>query len=169
MRIIELERSACEGKLLLLTYDSYAVWTAQYDSSDETTRILISKQKQEKKHVERPFSLLQRSDSRVLGLLDDTGVRGLAEVSGGENLSSAMLETFCVFEGYRRRGYGTLLMNRVKEKLRLSGSGGITARVPFDDSGAVAFLEKQGFRITGFDPAPEKSYTSAILMNCLLR
>ena len=168
MRIIELERKACEGQQLILSYDSYAVWEAVFENSEESSVVRIERKKTEKKHAERTFDLLCRADSRVLGLLDDTGLRGIAEISGGKEREPARLETLCIFEGYRRRGYGTLLLNRAKEKVRLSGSGALTVRVPFDNSGAVSFLQGQGFVITGYDPAPARDFASGLFMTCVL-
>ena len=169
MRIIELDRNTLTGQELTLDFDSYAVWEAAFSEEDGVTRVEISRRKTLRQHFEYNAPVFACRDSRVFGLLDANDLRGLAEVSGAAAGSAARLDTLCVFEGYRRRGYGTLLLAKVKETLKREGCCSAVLGVPACNSGAVDFFRRSGFTVTGFDPGAGPARSGSVRMSCALR
>lgn len=169
MRMIELDRSTLSGQELTLDFDSYAVWEASFSAEDEAIQVTVSRQKAPRKHFEYNVPVFGSRDSRVFGILDNNELRGLAEISGASAGEAARLDTLCVFDGFRRRGLGTLLLSKVKEVLKREGCSSAVLSVSAYNSGAVDFFRKNGFTITGFDPGAGPARGGNIRMSCALR
>ena len=65
--------------------------------------------------------------------------------------SAAFIYDFVIFEGFRRRGYGTQTLLAVEEKVRALGLDTISLHVFGHNRGARALYEKMGYEITNIN------------------
>ncbi|MBO2516020.1 MAG: hypothetical protein CW338_01915 [Clostridiales bacterium] len=153
MRIIELDRDTYKGQRLLFSYDSFGVWKAvETENSGTAFGFRYEYERCPRIHREMEMGLFRDDlkDPRVFAVLEDQQLPALMEVSAEWN-ERLRISSLLVLEGYRRRGYGGLLMTKAKEIARKLHCRGLVLDVESCNSGAVAFFLEQGLRFTGCD------------------
>lgn len=58
----------------------------------------------------------------------------------------AVLDTFAVHPGFRRRGVGTALLDQLRKNLRALGVGELRTEVGWETQELLAFFHREGFR-----------------------
>ena len=152
MRIIELDRKGFEGRTVLFSYDSFGIWKAVPTAEEGAMGTVFRYEKAPRTHheIEQPFFQDYLPDSIVYALYDENEMRGFIEVAR-EWSGRLRVGGLNVFEGYRRRGYGSLLFTKAREAARRLKCRGIVLETQSCNSGAIAFYLRQGLRFTGCD------------------
>lgn len=114
--------------------------------------------------VYRPFPQSREftlSDSICSDWLEDPALYGVFENGSLIGFAEGFLEKWnnryrisniCVFEErHRRRGAGTLLMERMCQTARESGARMVVLETQSRNERAIAFYRKNGFEVIGFD------------------
>lgn len=153
VRIIELDRDTCKGQKLHFSYDSFGVWKAAPAEEDENSfGFRYAYERCPRIHREYDMVLFRGdlAQPRVFGLMDDQELKAVMEVSEEWN-ERLRISSILVFDGFRRRGYGGLLMTKAKEIARRQHCRALVLDVESCNSGAVAFFRGQGLTFTGCD------------------
>ncbi len=87
-------------------------------------------------------------DKAVFLVYDDGDVGGYA-VGVVEKASKGHVLNIAVKQGYRRRGIGGALLESLEEELGKLGAQEFYLEVRQDNTGAIAFYEKKGYRAIG--------------------
>lgn len=175
MWITELPREKYEGYELTFSFAS----SAYYDLKVRTTENLFMAE-----FIRVPCPLFHREftdtlfapywdDPHVYGLQNDDGLCAVIEVTPENWNNRLRITNLCVKEGYRRRGYGSLLMTKAREVARAQGRRALILETQSCNAGAIAFYLSQGLTFMGFNACeysnqdPEK-HEVRIEMGCLL-
>lgn len=152
MRMGELPRELYEGFELVFSYDTFAYYevrlrTGSHVMSAEFLRVPIPRM-----HKEFTSRLFENywADPHAWGVWDGEELLAVMEVTP-EWSNRLRITNFCVREGFRRRGLGTMLMTRAKELARAQGRRGIILETQSCNTGAIAFYQSQGLTLQGFD------------------
>lgn len=160
MRIIQLDPAHLPEKRMTVTEDSFAVWQALPSTTEDGAfSVTLRREPSAKTARFSNYTLFDpaRGETGVWGLLEPNELRGVLEVQTRPD-GTMQVCMLCVFEGFRRRGYGTLLAAKAKEIARRSGCERLCFSVRSVSSGGVAFLLSQGMTFSGCDlyaPCPE--------------
>jgi len=153
MHISELPRERFEGFQVVFSYDS----KAYYDLKIRCTQNVFSAdfvrtpcEPIHKESVDRLFAPYWE-DPRAYGLFDGPHMRAILEVTPENWNNRLRITNLCVQEGYRRRGYGALLMTKAREIARSQRRRGIILETQSCNSAAIAFYLSQGLTFMGFD------------------
>ena len=88
---------------------------------------------------------------RVVTLMDNEGERvGYLELASEHEGRVARITNLLVEDGYRRRGYGSLLISKARMMAKADGAFSLRAYVSGINAGAVRFLMRQGMTLVGF-------------------
>ena len=88
-------------------------------------------------------------------LLDNKGERaGFLETCPDESGQVLRVTNLMVEDGYRRRGYGSLLLSRARTQARALGCQALSVKVPAGNYGGIRFLLGQGLTLTGYTALP---------------
>ena len=87
-------------------------------------------------------------DKAVFLVYDDGGVKGYA-IGVAEKAGRGHVLNIAVKPGYRRRGIGSVLLESLEEELGKLGAREFYLEVRRDNTGAIAFYEKKGYRSAG--------------------
>ena len=153
MRIAELPRHQFEGYELLFSYDSRAYW----DLRLRTTENVFSAE-----FVRTPCSLIHKEftdalfapywdDPHAFGLFDGNRLLAIIEVTPENWNNRLRITNLFVQEGYRRRGYGSLLMTKAREIARAQGRRAIILETQSCNAAAIQFYLTQGLSFMGFN------------------
>lgn len=175
MKIVELPRHRFEGYELTCSYTS----NAYYDLRLRTTNSMFFAE-----FVRTPCPPVQKSftdplfapywdDPHVFGLQVDDGIHAIMEVTPERWNNRLRITNLCVMEGYRRRGYGALLMTKAKEIARAQGLRALILETQSCNAGAIAFYLSQGLTFMGFNACEysnqdAENHEIRIEMGCLL-
>ena len=153
MRIAELPREKFEGYQLVFTYDS----KAYYDLKIRTTKNVFALE-----FVRTPCAPIHKEfedrlfaphwdDPHAYGLWDGNQLVAVMEVTPENWNNRLRITNLFVQDGFRRRGYGSLLMTKAKEIARSQGRRAIILETQSCNSAAIAFYLSQGFSLMGFN------------------
>lgn len=175
MRIAELPREKFEGYQLVFTYDSKAF----YDLKLRTTKNVFALE-----FVRTPCAPIHKEfedrlfaphwdDPHAYGLWDGNQLVAVMEVTPENWNNRLRITNLFVQEGYRRRGFGTLLMTRAREIARAQGRRALILETQSCNSGAIAFYLSQGLTFMGFNACEYSNddipnHEVRIEMGCLL-
>ena len=175
MRIAELPREKFEGYQLVFTYDS----KAYYDLKIRTTKNVFALE-----FVRTPCAPIHKEfedrlfaphwdDPHAYGLWDGNQLVAVMEVTPENWNNRLRITNLFVQEGYRRRGFGTLLMTRAREIARAQGRRALILETQSCNSGAIAFYLSQGLTFMGFNACEYSNddipnHEVRIEMGCLL-
>ena len=175
MRIAELPREKFEGYQLVFTYDS----KAYYDLKIRTTKNVFALE-----FVRTPCAPIHKEfedrlfaphwdDPHAYGLWDGNQLVAVMEVTPENWNNRLRITNLFVQEGYRRRGFGTLLMTRAREIARAQGRRALILETQSCNSGAIAFFLSQGLTFLGFNACEYSNddihnHEVRIEMGCLL-
>ena len=153
MQIIQLARDRYAGKPLNYSFDSTSRLFVREEKAEGMPAFFLEKHPADRLHITFVTCLYpkQAADASAFGLVDNEGrLSGVIQLCPRESGLLHVMDLL-VFEGYRRRGYGSLLLSKGKAQARYLGCRGLTLRLSSENTGAYAFLTRQGMRMTGFD------------------
>ena len=175
MRIAELNREQFEGYELVFSYDS----RAYYDLRIRTTENVFSVE-----FVRTPCPLIHKEftdalfaphwdDPRAFGLWDGQKLLAVMEVTPENWNNRLRITNLFVQDGYRRRGYGTLLMTRAREIAKAQGRRALILETQSCNSAAISFYLSQGLSFMGFNACEysngdKEKHEVRIEMGCFL-
>ncbi len=87
----------------------------------------------------------------AFSLIKDGDVLGYLEVDRESWSNRLRITEILVFDEYRRRGYGTVLINKAKEIAKVEGSREIILETQSCNTKAIDFYMKNGFIVNGID------------------
>lgn len=153
MRIIELSREDYEGYELVFSYTSKAYYDLKIRQSENVFTAEFVKTPCPAVHKEFTDKLFAPhwDDPHVFGLLDEKQMLAMMEVTPESWNHRLRITNICVLEGYRRRGYGSLLMTKAREIARAWGCRAIILETQSCNTGAIAFYMNQGLSFMGFN------------------
>lgn len=153
MRIAELPREQYEGYQLVFSYDSKAYYDLRMRSSENVFALEFVRTPCQPVHKEFVDLLFAPhwDDPHAYGLWDGPELRAVLEVTPENWNNRLRITNLCVQEGFRRRGYGTLLMTRAREIARAQGRRALILETQSCNTAAIAFYLAQGFTLMGFN------------------
>ena len=175
MHIAELPREIYEGYELVFSYDSKAYYDLRLRTSENVFALELVRTPcppVHKEFVDRLFAP-HWDDPRAFGLWDGQKLLGVIELTP-ENWNNRMrITNLCVQDGYRRRGYGTLLMTKAREIARAQHRRAMILETQSCNAAAISFYLNQGFSFMGFNACEYSNEDAAkhevrIEMGCFL-
>ena len=153
MRITELPREQYEGFELVFSYDSKAYYDLRMRQTENVFAVELVRTPCAPIHKEFEDHLFAPhwDDPHAFALWDGRDMRAILEVTP-ENWNNRLRVTnLCVQEGFRRRGYGSLLMTRAREIARAQRRRAIILETQSCNTAAISFYLSQGFSLMGFN------------------
>ncbi len=153
MHITELPREQFEGFQVVFSYDSRAYYDLKMRCSQNVFALEFVRTPCEAVHKEFQDYLFAPywDDPHAFALWDGRDIRAILEVTP-ENWNNRLRVTnLCVQEGFRRRGYGSLLMTRAREIARAQRRRAIILETQSCNTAAISFYLSQGFSLMGFN------------------
>ena len=153
MHISELPRKQFEGFQVVFSYDSTAYYDVKMRAGQNVfvLEFVRAPQPREKKEWAGALFSPQWEDPRAYGLFDGRDMRALMEVTPERGTNRLRITSLCVQEGFRRRGYGALLLTRAKEIARGARCRAVMLETQSCNTAAVQFCLSQGLTLMGFD------------------
>lgn len=175
MHISELPRRQYEGFEVYFSYESKAYYDLRMRASENVFAVEFVRTPCTPIHKESTDKLFAPywDDPRAYGLWDGREMRGILEITP-ENWNNRLRVTnLCVQEGYRRRGFGTLLMTRAREIARAQHRRALILETQSCNAAAIAFYLSQGLSFMGFNACEYSNediprHEVRIEMGCLL-
>ena len=90
-------------------------------------------------------------DPHAFGLFDGNRLLAIIEVTPENWNNRLRITNLFVQEGYRRRGYGSLLMTKAREIARAQGRRAIILETQSCNAAAIQFYLTQGLSFMGFN------------------
>ena len=153
MKFMELPKSEFAGGELRYIFDTsscYVPGLTQNGDSFELSLTTVSMPRQHVDYITRIYDP-RLIESRVVTLIDNAGERvGYVEVAREHEGRIARITNLLVEDGYRRRGYGSLLVSRARIMAKADGAESLRAYAAGINAGAVRFLLGQGMGLVGF-------------------
>ncbi len=151
MHITELPREQFEGYQVVFSYESKAYYDLRIRSTQNVFALEFVRTPCAPVHKELEDTLFAPhwDDPHAYALCDGKEMRGILEVTP-ENWNNRLRVTnLCVQDGFRRRGYGSLLMTRAKEIARAQHRRAIILETQSCNTAAISFYLSQGFSLMG--------------------
>lgn len=153
MHIAELSREQFAGYEVVFTYESKAYYDLRMRQSEnvfsmELVRTPCAPVKKE--FTDKLFSP-HWDDPRAFGLWDGRDLRAILEVTPEKWNNRLRITNLCVQDGFRRRGYGTLLMTRAKEIARARHHRALILETQSCNAAAISFYLSQGLTLMGLN------------------
>lgn len=175
MRISELPREQYEGYQLVFSYDSRAYYDLRIRTSENVFSLEFVRTPCAPLHKEFVDHLFAPhwDAPRAFGLWDGSQLLAIMEITPENWNNRLRITNLYVQEGYRRRGYGTLLMTKAREIARSQRRRALILETQSCNSAAISFYLAQGLTFMGFN-ACEYSNEDAqrheirIEMGCLM-
>lgn len=153
MHIAELKKEQFDGYELVFSYDS----RAYYDLRIRTTENVFSAEfvrtpcpPVHKEFTDKLFAS-HWEEPRAFGLWDGKNLLGVIEVAIESWNNRLRVTNLIVQDGYRRRGYGTILMTRAREIAKAQGRRALILETQSCNAAAIAFYLSQGLSFMGFN------------------
>jgi ribosomal protein S18 acetylase RimI-like enzyme len=152
MHIIELSRERFEGYEVAFSYESKGYYDLKMRCTENVFAMEFVRtpcapvHKEDVDHLFAPYW----DDPHAYALCDGTEMRAILEVTPENWNNRLRITNLCVQEGYRRRGYGSLLVSRARTMAKSAGAISLRAYVSGINAGAVRFLQLQGMTLVGF-------------------
>ena len=154
MRFLELPKAEFAGGELRYIFDTSACYIPEIAQEGDGFKLRLRTAAMPRRHVDyitRIFDL-RLADPRVVTLIDNEGERvGYLELAREHGGQVARITNLLVEDGYRRRGYGSLLVSRARMMAKADGAFSLRAYVSGINTGAVRFLLRQGMTLAGFN------------------
>ena len=153
MRFLELPRAEFAGGELRYIFDTSACYVPELAQEGDGFALRLRVSAMPRRHVDYITRIydLRLIDPRVVTLMDNEGERvGYIEMAHEHEGQVARITNLLVEDGYRRRGYGSLLISRARTMAKADGSVSLRAYVSGINAGAVRFLMRQGMTLVGF-------------------
>lgn len=153
MHIAELSKEQFSGYEVVFSYVSTAYYDLRMRSSENVFSLELVRTPCAPVHKEFTDQLFAAhwDDPKAYGLWDGKELRAILEVTP-ENWNNRLRVTnLCVQEGFRRRGYGTLLMTRAKEIARAQRRRALILETQSCNTAAIAFYLSQGLTLMGLN------------------
>lgn len=175
MKIVELDKNRYDGFELTFSYTS----NAYYDLRLRTTNsmffaefVKVSCPPIHKEFTDRLFAPYW-DDPHVYGLQHENGIQAIMEVTPEKWNNRLRVTNLCVMDGYRRRGFGSLLLTKAKEIARTQARRALILETQSCNAGAIAFYLSQGLSLMGFNTCEYSNkdiqkHEVRIEMGCLL-
>ena len=154
MQIIELPRKQYEGYTLHFDYDTAGYYDVRVFPTQMgfATTFEVKGIPREHRHFTDKLYAPHWDDPRAFGLMNNEGaLSGIMEVTKEEWNNRLRITNLLVFDGYRRRGYGSLLMCKAKTLARSMGCRAIILETQSCNLGAIRFYLAQGLTLMGFN------------------
>lgn len=175
VHISELPRERFEGYELVFSYESKAFFDLRLRTTEnvfvaEFVRTPCSPV--HKEFTDRLFAP-HWDDPRAYGLWDGREMLGILEVTPETWNNRLRITNLCVRDGFRRRGFGTLLMTRAREIARAQHRRALILETQSCNTAAIAFYMAQGLSFQGFNACEYSNediprHEVRIEMGCLL-
>ena len=153
MHISELPREQFEGFQVVFSYDSRAYYDLKMRTSQNVFALEFVRtpcapvHKEFVDHLFAPYW----DDPHAFGLFDGRDMRAILEVTPENWNNRLRITNLCVQEGYRRRGYGALLMTRAREIARSQHRRALILETQSCNTAAIQFYLSQGLTLMGFN------------------
>ena len=153
MRITELPREQYEGFELVFSYDSKAYYDLRQRGTENVFALEFVRTPCPPVHKEFVDTLFAPhwDDPHAYGLWDGNELRAVLEVTPENWNNRLRITNICVQEGYRRRGYGSLLITKAREIARTQRRRAIILETQSCNTAAISFYLAQGFTLMGFN------------------
>ena len=153
MHISELPKEKFHGFEVFFSYVSSAYYDLRQRSSENVFSLEL---------VRTPCALTRKEfsdqlfashwdDPKAYGLWDGKELRAILEVTPEKWNNRLRITNLCVQDGFRRRGYGTLLMTRAKEIGRAQHRRALILETQSCNAAAIAFYLSQGLSLMGLN------------------
>ena len=153
MRFVELPKAEFSGGELRYIFDTSSCYVPGIRQEGDSFQLSLTPVSMPRQHVDYITRIYdpRLTEPRVVTLIDNTGERvGYVELAREHEGRIARITNLLVEDGYRRRGYGSLLISRVKTMAKADGAESLRAYVAGINTGAVRFLLGQGMALAGF-------------------
>ena len=153
MRFLELPKTEFAGGELRYIFDTSACYVPELAQEGDGFTLRLRVAAMPRRHVDYITRIydLRLIDPRVVTLLDNEGERvGYVELAYEHEHQVARITNLLVEDGYRRRGYGSLLISRARMMAKADGALSLRAYVSGINTGAARFLMLQGMTLVGF-------------------
>ncbi len=157
MRILELTRKEFAGGRLTYQYDSFGCYSVVANVQGDGFSVAVVPKNAARRHTEFTTEIFAPSltEPTLFILVDNAGERvGYLETCPAENGKVLRVTNLMVEDGYRRRGYGSLLLSRARTQARALGCQALSVKVPAGNYGGIRFLLGQGLTLTGYTALP---------------
>ena len=153
MHIAELKREQFEGYELVFSYTSRAYYDLRLRTSENVFSAEFVRTPCPPVHKEFTHKLFAPywDDPRAFGLWDGKQLLGVIEVATEGWNNRLRITNLVIQDGYRRRGYGTLLMTRAREIAKAQGRRALILETQSCNASAISFYLSQGFGFMGFN------------------
>ena len=153
MHITELPREQFEGYQMIFTYESRAYYDLKMRSTQNVFALELVRTPCEKTRMESVDQLFEPywDDPHAYALCDGKEMRAILEVTPENWNNRLRITNLCVQEGYRRRGYGSLLMTRAREIARSQRRRALILETQSCNIAAISFYREQGLSLMGFN------------------
>ena len=175
MHIAELPREQFEGYELVFSYESRAFYDVRIRGSQNVFAVEMVKTPCPLVHKEFVDKLFEPhwDDPHAYGLFDGREIRAVLEVTPENWNNRLRITSICVQEGFRRRGYGSLLMTKAREIARSQRRRAMILETQSCNTAAIAFYLAQGFTLMGFNACEYsnqdiQNHEVRLEMGCLL-
>ena len=175
MRITELPRAQYEGYELVFSYTCRAYYDVRMRATENIFSVELVRTPCAPAHKEFTDKLFAPhwDDPRAFGLWDGPRLLAVMEVTPEKWNGRLRVTNLCVQEGFRRRGYGTLLMTKAKEIARAGRYRALILETQSCNCAAVSFYLSQGLTLMGFNACEYSNEDIAkhevrLEMGCLL-
>ncbi len=153
MRFLELPKAEFAGGELRYIFDTSACYLPEVMQTGEGFEVRLTAAATPRRHVDYITKIYdpRLTDPHVWTLIDNEGERvGYMELAAEQDGRVVRVTNLMVEDGYRRRGYGSLLMSKARAQAKAAGAVSLRAYVSGANVGAVRFLLRQGMTLTGF-------------------
>lgn len=154
MRFVELPRAQYEGYELHFEYDTTGYYDVRVRSSENgfaATFEYTPAPRARKTFTDRLYAP-HWDDPRAYGLMNNDGaLAGVLEVTPEKWNGRLRVTNLLIFDGFRRRGFGALLLCRAKAFARAMGCRALILETQSCNTGAVRFYLSQGLTLMGFN------------------
>ena len=153
MHISELPRQRFEGYEVVFSYESKGYYDLKMRCTENVFALEFVRtpcapvHKEFVDHLFAPYW----DDPHAYALCDGKEMRAILEVTPENWNNRLRITNLCVQEGYRRRGYGSLLMTRAREIARAQHRRALILETQSCNTGAIAFYLNQGLSLMGFN------------------
>lgn len=153
MHISELPREQFEGYELVFTYESKSYYDVKIRTSQNVFAVELVRtpcapvHKEFVDHLFAPYW----DDPHAYGLWDGRDLRAVLEITPENWNNRLRITNLCVQDGFRRRGYGTLLMTRAREIARAQHRRALILETQSCNTAAISFYLSQGLTFMGFN------------------
>lgn len=152
MRISELPREHFSGFELVYSFDSRAFFDLRTRLTENVFSAELLRTPCPPIHRDITTALFapQWEEPHAYGLWDGQNLLGLMEVTPEKKKSTLRITSFFVQDGFRRRGYGSLLMTKAREIAKAAGKHALVFETLSCNTAAISFALSQGFTFLGF-------------------